>query len=100
MSGSCPSPVGVLALWVFLAPFVRALSQPCVAHRQLPMFQDPLTFKEVAVYFTNQEWQWLGPHQRQFSWAVTLENYGNMASLGEDYRQPSLPEVLRLKVVG
>lgn len=64
------------------------------------MFQDPVTFKEVAMYFTNQEWQCLGPHQRQLSWAVTLENYGDMASLGEDYRRPSLPEVLRLKVVG
>lgn len=59
-----------------------------------------MTFKEVAMYFTNQEWQCLGPHQRQLSWAVTLENYGDMASLGEDYRRPSLPEVLRLKVVG
>lgn len=59
-----------------------------------------MTFEEVAVHFTSQERQCLGPHQRQLFWDVMLENYGNVASLGEDRRQPSLPEVLRLKVVG
>lgn len=45
------------------------------------LFPEPLMFEDVAVSFSNGEWQSLTYAQRHLYKDVMLENYGNMASL-------------------
>ena len=44
-----------------------------------------MSFEDVAVDFTRQEWYQLEPAQRTMHKDVMLENYSNLASVGEDY---------------
>ena len=44
-----------------------------------------MSFEDVAVDFTRQEWHRLDPAQRTMHKDVMLENYSNLASVGEDY---------------
>lgn len=51
------------------------------------LLQGSVSFEDVAVDFTQQEWYRLDSAQRTMHKDVMLENYSNLASVGEDYCQ-------------